>query len=384
MLNIVKTSLLVMITLAFTHFISNSKADDSIQEDEEEPEFQGALLIKKNNFTTNLIFNGSVNSIERIEIKTDKKIKLSSFLVKNLDHVTKNQLLVAADFSEDKKSLNEMEERYHFDEIEFNDFNYRINQKAKEIERKRALVEKFVISKTEFDKIILEHTLMKMDYQASAIRLQESKEKIVEAKKLLKSSEFRSPIDGIISEIVSIDIDSNAEINEGTKLATVTNPKNLGFNFWSEEADTLKMKIGMLVIITLDAWPSQKIEGFIKDLGQIKKGDLNSKETSIYKSGKKYYYITVQFKNKTEALEGFVGSVEIPIAKYENKLTIPLSYLHKDSTNNFVYVSSSRSSRSKPQLREVKIGDKSAVEIDLLSGVKEGEFVFYKKNHNSL
>ena len=110
--------------------------------------------------------------------------------------------------------------------------------------------------------------------------------------------------------------------------------------------------------------------------------ELNGKIISYGKSASAsspFIPITFQIDNIGNLIPGSVVEVYLKSSPIPDALIIPVSSLLEEQGNFFVYVQTGGESFQK---REVKLGANDGVNIQLLSGVQEGERVVTKGAYN--
>ena len=69
----------------------------------------------------------------------------------------------------------------------------------------------------------------------------------------------------------------------------------------------------------------------------------------------------------------------VSIHGVDDALIIPVEALHQTSTSSFVYTSYDRETGQYGGLREVQAGISNSEQVEILSGLEEGETVYYEK-----
>lgn len=111
-----------------------NKDDVKVSESQKKPP---PILIKKSSLLTQLVWNGTTNYLERIEIRTNNKIKILKTLVRKDDQVKKGQLLLSIDKSEEMKTLKDLEGAYILQELQHKGTLTKVKPKREELNRKK-------------------------------------------------------------------------------------------------------------------------------------------------------------------------------------------------------------------------------------------------------
>ncbi len=173
-----------------------------------------------------------------------------------------------------------------------------------------------------------------------------------------ENSILSSPVAGIVTRA---DV-STTGVNVSTATTfTIADPDNLVFEIEVDEADIGKVRMGKKTILTLDSYPDEQIPLTITSI------DFSSHTSD---SGGNVYTIETSMPENTETKYriGMTGDAEIIADQKKAALIISLASL---DDNNNVYVKKADTYIKK----KIKTGIKSDTEIEITSGLKEGEEV---------
>ena len=156
-------------------------------------------------------------------------------------------------------------------------------------------------------------------------------------------------------------------VEAGTPLATISKNKKLIL-----QANVSQKYFGKLSSVTSSNFKTTD-DGTVYDTK-----DLNGKVISFGKStsaNSPFIPITFEIDNTGNLISGSVVEVYLKSFPIPDALVIPISSLIEEQGNFFVYVQTEGESFQK---REIKIGASDGINVQLLSGVKEGERVVTK------
>ncbi len=151
-----------------------------------------------------------------------------------------------------------------------------------------------------------------------------------------------------------------------------------------DELDILTVMEGQEVKIELDALPEEVFEGVVTKIANS--GTSGSGVTTYPAS------IALTQKEGISLKEGMNASATIVTGKSENTLIIPLSALTEQDGKQYVTIFSSngddgnnkgaseQANRAMGELREVTTGLSNAQEVEILSGLSEGEEIIYTES----
>ncbi|HOJ85857.1 MAG: efflux RND transporter periplasmic adaptor subunit [Elusimicrobiales bacterium] len=193
--------------------------------------------------------------------------------------------------------------------------------------------------------------------------------------------EIKSPINGVVMPCSSDDGYSNrtSEIKKvgeritgqadynPTCVMKIANMERMIAKVEVNEVDILKIKKGMKVDITIDA-VNQKVKGKISTISLA--SSLNSKT----------YPVEIEIDQKINALPNMTARITASIEKKSGIIKIPISALFNEYGANFVYVYNPKTKKAKKT--PVLTGIRNDTDVEILSGVKEGDELYTDKPLN--
>ncbi|MBI3552489.1 MAG: efflux RND transporter periplasmic adaptor subunit [Elusimicrobia bacterium] len=135
------------------------------------------------------------------------------------------------------------------------------------------------------------------------------------------------------------------------------------------EVDVLKFRENMPVTVTVDALPGETFPGTVTVISrQAEEG---------YRRAGKVFRTEIALNRRDERLRvGMTGRVTAMIAKKENVLKMSLGAFFEQEGRSVAYLNVPR---DKPREVEIKPGMRTPLEVEIVSGLKEGEQVFTEK-----
>jgi len=168
----------------------------------------------------------------------------------------------------------------------------------------------------------------------------------------MKNSEIRSPMDGLLTSIQTIDGELVGEANE---LFTVSSRKNYVRGEVNEE-DVGEVKPGMKAMVQLYAYRTQQFEARVSSIQPAADPETQR------------YTIVLQLENSPDNLmTGMTGEMNIITGTHENVLIVPTRALLVDQA---LVVD-----RGIVQARTVKVGFRTLDTAEAMSGLKLGQHV---------
>jgi len=185
----------------------------------------------------------------------------------------------------------------------------------------------------------------------------------VELKDIAKSKSYLvTPIGGTVAQ-VNYQPGEIVSSQNNPVVVTVVDENGFHFESFVEDIEALKIKKDMPVRISLDAIEDKTFEGKISFVSPLATIDEN--ELSTYK-------VIIDFENPDEALiDGLVGEAEVISKEVVDVIKIPNSAVTRKDGKSLVYVDDN----GVWEEREVKLGFTNGKEVEVLSGLSEGESV---------
>jgi len=245
-----------------------------------------------------------------------------------------------------------------------------VDNLKKDRTRQEALHQNKLISEKEFE------DFQKL-YDAAELRLKLSSEKLAlleSGKVKIGETEIESivkaPIDGfVLNRAIEVgdQVTPQTSFMEGTVLMKMANMERLLFKGTVDEIDVGKMKEGMEVEIKVGALPTDTVKGFLKKIWLKAQKKDNATVFPIE--------ILIPGAKNTTLRAGYSANANIIIQKKTDVLTIPERVVTFRNDSSLVNVALGT---GKEEQRLIKTGLSDAINIEVISGLKEGDEVFEK------
>jgi HlyD family secretion protein len=315
------------------------------------------IKVEKGNIIVKATALGAIEAKNEITIKSKISGILKQFFVEVGDKIQKGAPLLEIDPTPTPIELATIRKEAEIAKIEYKNMK-------KEMERIEALREKNLISLKDYEKV-------KEDFDKAKIRFLFAKKQlnIMERGKVSKHSSrtiIKSPISGTILERFVNEGESVVPLTSyqpGTPLLSIANIDSLIFKGTVDEIDVGQIEEGMMAEITIGALPNEKIIGKVTKIApkSKKKGHttLFDIEIKIIKLGTKKLRV------------GYSATADIILCKKENVLIIPEGCIYFKKNKTFVKLANNEE-------REIVIGISDGLNVEIVSGLKEGEGVILK------
>lgn len=322
---------------------------------------------------------GSIEPVTQVEVGTQVSGIIDKLYADYNSVVTKGQLIVEMDKVTLQSELTSQQATYDGAkaEYEYQQKNYLRNQ---------ALHEKQLISDTEFEESTYNYAKAKSAYESSEANL-------AKAKRNLAYATITSPIDGVV---ISRAVEEGQTVAAGFETPTLftiaADLTQMQVIADVDEADIGGVKEGQRVEFTVDAYPNDTFEGTVT---QVR---LEATEESNVIT----YEVVISAHNPDLKLKpGLTANVTIYIAERRNVVNIPVKALRfvpdplsskapapeqtpqpqAPDNDSLKTVWVQEGQEWKP--RQVKVGMDNGVNVEICSGLNEGEVVAVDRKSNA-
>ncbi len=245
-----------------------------------------------------------------------------------------------------------------------------VDNLTKDRVRQESLVKKKLIADKDYESF-------QRSYQEAELRLKIAREKLAlmeSGKVRIENTEIESivkaPISGfVLSKAVEVGdpVTPLTSYQEGTVLMKMANMERLLFKGTVDEIDVGKLKEGMETEIKVGALPTDKIKG---NLSKISLKAEKKENATVFP-----IEIIIPAANNTTLRAGYSANANVIIQKKDSVLTIPERVVTFRNDSAFVKVALGP---DKEEERLIKTGLSDAINIEVLSGLKEGDEVLEK------
>ena len=245
-----------------------------------------------------------------------------------------------------------------------------LDNMAKERVRQESLLQKQMISAKEYEDF-------QRNFQQAELRMKIANEKLAlleSGKVKIEGTEIESivkaPIDGyVLTKAVEVGdpVTPLTSFQEGTVLMKMANMERLKFKGAVDEIDVGKLKEGMETQLRVGALPSDTVKGTLRKIWLKAEKKDNATVFPIE--------IFIPASRNTTLRAGYSANANIIIERKENVLTIPERVATFKGDTAFVKVPIGQ---GKDEERRIKTGLSDAINIEVVSGLKEGDEVFEK------
>ena len=164
-------------------------------------------------------------------------------------------------------------------------------------------------------------------------------------------------------------VDYNSE-SAATSVATLSTGSKMSVTISVDESDILSLELGQTVTVTVSSVSEDALYGTLTEINRTSAS-----------SGS--YSAVVELEKVEGMLAGMTASISVRIQGVENALLIPIEALHKTSDGAYVYTSYDEEYQEYGGRVDVVTGIENSTYVEIKSGLKEGDTVYYTKQASS-
>ncbi len=275
-----------------------------------------------------------------------------------------------------------------------------INSEAN-FRRNKQLFDEKAISQADFDAVKAEYEVAKAEVEASeeSVRgaeynVKSSKAALSEADENLQRTSIYSPMDGVVSKL-SVEqgerVVGTSQMS-GTEIMRVADLQNMEVNVDVNESDIIRVALGDTAEIEVDAYLERRFNGVVTEIANSAQSDNAMSADQVTSFEVKIRILRSSYEDLIDDANphlspfrpGMSASVDIKTERKSNALLVPLQAvtLREDTTSEnkedeelievcFVH------QEGKAIKVPVKTGIQDSKNIEVLSGLKEGDEVIF-------
>lgn len=185
---------------------------------------------------------------------------------------------------------------------------------------------------------------------------------------IYRSGALTADYDGTIKAVP--DLEESDDSSEDTNTVFEICPdKTMTVSVSIDETDILSLSVGQKVDVTVTSISEETFEGELKEIDK----------TGVSSNGVTTYTASIQLEKAEGMLAGMSASASISITSVENALIIPVDALNKTSSTAYVYTTYDEETETFGGMTEVECGISNSNYVEIKSGLKEGDTVYYKE-----
>ncbi|CDF77966.1 HlyD family secretion protein [Formosa agariphila KMM 3901] len=338
------------------------------------------------------------------KIQPEVEVKLSSEVsgeiialpVREGQEIQKGDLLVKINPDIYQSSLNRSQATLQNAKSGLDQADASLKEAKASYERNKTLFEKGIISKADWDKAISVYEVAEASKASAYYNVQSAGATVNEANDNLNRTTIFAPMSGTISKL-------DAELGErvvgtqqmaGTEIMRVANLNNMEVEVDVNENDIVKVNIGDSTIVEVDAYLKKEFKGIVTEIANSADEALTSDQVTNFKVKvrilEESYQDLIEGKPKSYSpfRPGMTATVDIITKQRKDIIAVPISaiVIKNDTTTSTSTTPKDAISSEKfecvfvkdgefAKLRVVKTGIQDNSNIEIISGLEEGEEV---------
>lgn len=216
----------------------------------------------------------------------------------------------------------------------------------------------------------LRNTSFSANYDAMLRKRADLEETQMQLLTLYRDGAYLAPMDGRVSS-VEYDEDTAAPSAE-TALLTLSPSKQMAVTISVDETDILALEEGQTAQVEVSSVSDESFSGTVTSISKVA-------DTS---SGVTQYSAEITLDRAEGMLSGMTASVDVQIEGVENALIIPVDALHQTRAGYYVYTTYDEETHQYGGMAEVTIGMQNDTQVEIASGLQEGDMVYYTKSES--
>ncbi len=350
------------------------------------------------NITETVAATGKIQPEVEVALSSEVSGEIIELPVKEGQTVEKGDLLVKinpdliqAAVSQSQAGLQNV--RAQQSQAQASEKNARLNY-----DRNKTLFEKGVISKSDWDKSVADYDMAKANAQAAYYNVQSAAANVKQSVDNLSRTTIYAPMSGTISKL-SVELGERVVGTAqmaGTEIVRVANLQKMEVEVDVNENDIVKIALGDSTTVEVDAYLKREFKGIVTAIANSAESSLTADQVTNFKV--KISILPESYKDLTEGKPesyspfrpGMTATVDIITNKKNNVIGVPISAIviktdttdlkkptigEVANTNNEKFEAVYLKEGEEAKLRVVKTGIQDDSNIEILSGLKEGETV---------
>jgi len=253
--------LIVLVCVAFGVYNKFVKKDDNAIEVEISPLNQGDIIQK-------VSATGKIQPEIEVKISSEVSGEIISLPVKEGQVVSKGELLVRINPDLYQSSVDRTIASLSTSKAGFSQSEAQLKEAKLNYDRNKILLDKGVISKAEWDKIVATYEVAIATKNSAKFNVEAAQASVTEAKDNMNRTTIYSPVAGTISRL---DVELGERVlgtqqMTGTELMRVADLNNMEVEVDVNENDIVKIAVGNEAVIEVDAYLKKEFKGVVTSI----------------------------------------------------------------------------------------------------------------------
>lgn len=348
--------LLVLAILIYRHFSHPTPVD-----------FKTVKVIQRD-LQQNVLATGQLDAVRKVDVGAQVSGQLETLNVEIGDKVKKGQLLGVIDPQQAQNSIRESEATLQDLYAQLRQAQAEQQLAAVTLQRNRELAKVQAVSRQDLDKYATELAVKKAQVETIKAQIAKNQASLDTAKINLAYTRIEAPMDGDVVQITTLQGQTVIAAQQAPNILTLADMSTMLVKAQVSEADVIHLKPGLKAWFTVLGDPNKRFDGVLKDIQPTPEKVNNAI----------FYYARFEVPNPQGVLRlQMTAQVHIQLSGVSDALVIPLAALGEQIADNRYQVSVLH--QGKEEKREVTIGIRNNVDVQIISGLTAGEEVIVSR-----
>jgi len=318
------------------------------------------LTAVRKDINRSTVITGKITPRNEVNIKPQINGIIAELLKEAGQQVQKDEVIARLKVIPDMNSLSSAQSRVRLSEIN-------LKQAQVNYDREKALFDKNLVSAEEMDQVTQKLAQAKEERAAAQDALEVIRDGVSQSNATSSSTLVRSTITGLILNVpvkVGNSVIQANTMNDGTTVATVADMNDLIFDGNIDETEVGSLVEGMPLVITIGALSDYRFDATLEYISP----------KAVENNGANQFEVKAAVKVSTDRMirSGYSANAEIILEHADQVITLPESALEFSGDSTFVYC---KMADNTYQRRQVTTGLSNGLDIQILSGIEEGDIV---------
>jgi HlyD family secretion protein len=248
---------------------------------------------------------------------------------------------------------------------------------------KREEYEQALQNKLDAEAALMDVESLRASRAQQQANIQQIQDSLNDSLRLLRETEIRSPIDGIVTRRLVQEgelVASLSSFSSGTPIVRVEDRSKMLVKLEINEIDVAKLKLDMAAKVDVDAIPDQEFTGRVTKIAPT---DLatgaGAQGGAAASSAVVKYQVEVELDSVASELKsGMSAKCTMTVLDKKDVLVLPRQFVGREDDGSYFVMlppANPKDKKAEPTKVKVEVGDESATSIEIVSGVKEGQQV---------
>ena len=231
-------------------------------------------VVSQRIISPSILASGFLAHEEEVMLSSEVIGKVADLFVEEGDQVDTGDLVLRVDDKNFIAGFEQSEAAVRINTIDIERQEVRITNLERQYERSKSLYQQELIGEEEYETLLNQLELARIDYLSAQERLAQSEAQLDQVLDQLSKTQIISPIDGVITSL-DIKVGETAIASStnipGSSLMTIANPASIYTEVLVDEADIANVEVGQRAEIVAIAYPDQPMRGVVRFIANTAK-----------------------------------------------------------------------------------------------------------------